>query len=191
MKYYVRQIAQWIASFLCMFILGNVICFFFYRPSIDVPRNNGANNGFWMPNMKGWYTKEGAGVICADSNGYPNPELPRAEGYYVLAGSSHTEAVYLLPGQRYSDLVNERLGGNSLHVYNIAHGGFVFSDILGRLDGMAYEFPDAGGLIIETFTVDLDEAALDEINNQAGPGETDPQTVFNYYDAGGRDFGSE
>lgn len=168
-KPYLKQIIQWCVSIAAAMFIMNLICFAFYDPCQELIRTQGATTGFLLPDSKGVYGLEGYCIANIDENGYVNRDLPKADSYYVVAGASHTEGLFLPLKLRYSDRLNAMLGeDNELHVYNIGRSGNFFSIVLQHLDGILGEFPDAKGIIIETDTLTYDTKALYDSQMQTG-----------------------
>lgn len=174
-KYIFKQMIGWgVAVLLALFIM-NLITFVFYDPCQELTREHGATTGLLLPDSRGVYGLEGYCIANIDDNGYVNRDLPRASSYYVVAGASHTEGLFLPLNLRYSDRLNDMLGSdNELRIYNIGRSGNFFSIVLQHLDGILGEFPDAEGIIIETDTLTYDTKALFDSQVQAGydPSET-------------------
>ncbi len=174
-KPYIKQIIQWCAAVAASLFIMNLLSFAFYDPCQELIRTQGSTTGFLLPGSKGVYGLEGYCIANIDENGYVNRDLPRASSYYVVAGASHTEGLFLPLKLRYSDRLNAMLGpDDELRVYNIGRSGNFFSVVLQHLDGILGEFPDAKGIIIETDTLTYDTKALYDSMAQVGydPNET-------------------
>ena len=164
-KYYTRQIAQWILAILAALFIMNLLAFTFYNPCQELLRSQGSTTGFLLPDSKGVYGLEGYCIANIDDNGYVNRNLPRASSYYLVAGASHTEGLFIPLKYRYSDMLNGMLGyDNELAVYNIGRSSNYFSVILQHLDGV----------FIETDSLAYDTKALYDSTIQTGydPSET-------------------
>ena len=170
-----KQIALWIAAFIIAVVICDLLCFLFYAPCQELTRSAGATTGFLLPDSHGVYGLEGYCIANIDSYGYVNRDLPRADDYYVVAGASHTEGLFIPEDRRYSDRLNDMLYNDGKnHVINIGKSGNYFSVVLQHLDGILGEFPDAKGLIIETDSLCYDSKALHDSMIQTGydPSET-------------------
>ena len=168
-KYFFKQIIGWGVALLLALFLMNLIAFTFYNPCQELVRDHGATTGLLLPDSMGVYGLEGYCIANIDDNGYVNRDLPRASSYYVVAGASHTEGLFLPLKLRYSDRLNDMLGqNNELRIYNIGRSGNFFSIVLQHLDGILGEFPDAQGIIIETDTLTYDTKALYDSQEQVG-----------------------
>lgn len=174
-KYHIKQTIQWIAAALAAIFIMNLITFAFYNPCQELIRSKGSTTGFLLPDSKGVYGLEGYCIANIDDRGYVNRSLPRTSSYYIVAGASHTEGLFIPLEYRYSDILNKMLGcDNELAVYNIGRSGNFFSVVLQHLDGIVNEFPDAKAYIIETDSLAYDTKALYDSTIQAGydPNET-------------------
>ncbi len=170
-----KQICGWAAAFLIAFVICDAVCFLFYDPCQELVRQHGATTGYLLPSSHGVYGLEGYCVANIDDKGYVNRDLPRSDEYYVVAGASHTEGLFISEDKRYSDLLNDALyDDGKIHVINIGKSGNYFSVVLQHLDGILGEFPDAKGIIIETDSLCYDTKALYDSMAQAGydPDET-------------------
>ncbi len=171
----IKQLIQWgVALLLALFVM-NIITFAFYDPCQELVRGSGSTTGYLFPMSKGVYGLEGYCIANIDENGYVNRNLKRSDSYYVVAGSSHTEGLFIPLNLRYSDLLNDMLGGgDELKVYNIGRSDNFFSVVLQHLDGILGEFPDAQAIIIETDSLAYDTKALYDSTVQTGydPSET-------------------
>jgi hypothetical protein len=164
-----KQIAGWACAILIALFIMNLLTFAFYNPCQELIRTGGSTTGFLLPDSKGVYGLEGYCIANIDSNGYVNRNLPRSDSYYIVAGASHTEGLFIPLKYRYSDILNDKFtDGKELKVYNIARSGNFFSIVLQHLDGILNEFPDAEAIIIETDTLTYDTKALYDSTIQAG-----------------------
>lgn len=172
---FLKQIAGWLAAFMIAAFICNAVCFLFYDPCQELTRAHGATTGYLLPDSHGVYGLEGYCLASVDDRGYVNRDIPRADDYYVAAGASHTEGLFIPLDRRYSDVLNDKLfDDGKLHIINIGKSGNYFSVVLQHLDGILGEFPDAKGIIIETDSLCYDTKALYDSMAQAGydPAET-------------------
>lgn len=170
-----KKIAGWAVAALAAAFICNLACFAFYDPCQELNRQHGATTGYLLPDSFGVYGLEGYCIANIDEYGYVNRDIPRSDEYYVVAGASHTEGLFISEDKRYSDLLNDMLyDDGKLHVINIGKSGNYFSVCLQHLDGILGEFPDAKGIIIETDSLAYDTKALYDSQIQAGydPDET-------------------
>jgi lysophospholipase L1-like esterase len=171
-----KQILSWAAAILIAFVICDLACFLFYDPCQELVRSRGSTTGYLLPDSRGVYGLEGYCVANVDGYGYVNRDMPRAEDdYWVVAGASHTEGLFLPLDERYSDVLNDSLyNDGKLHMINIGKSGNYFSVVLQHLDGILGEFPDAKGIIIETDSLCYDTKALYDSMVQYGynPDET-------------------
>ncbi|MBR6486870.1 MAG: hypothetical protein IKT17_09300, partial [Lachnospiraceae bacterium] len=164
-----KQILGWAGAVIIALFIMNLLTFAFYSPCQELVRTGGSTTGFLLPDSKGVYGLEGYCIANIDSNGYVNRSLPRSDSYYIVAGASHTEGLFIPLKYRYSDILNDKLtDGDELKVYNIGRSGNFFSIVLQHLDGIINEFPDAEGIIIETDTLTYDTKALYDSTIQTG-----------------------
>ena len=171
----IKQISGWAVALFIAVLICDIACFAFYDPCQELSRSQGATTGFLLPNSHGVYGLEGYCVANIDENGYVNHDMERGDEYYVVAGASHTEGLFISEDKRYSDLLNDMLyNDGKLHVINIGKSGNYFSVVLQHLDGILGEFSDAKGIIIETDSLAYDTKALYDSQIQTGydPEET-------------------
>ncbi len=170
-----KQILMWLVAALTAVLICDLACFLFYDPCQELPRRMGSTTGYLLPDSFGVYGLEGYCIADIDNEGYVNRDLLRADDYYVVAGASHTEGLFIPEKDRYSDILNDMLyhdGKN--HMINIGKSGNYFSVVLQHLDGILGEFSDAKGIIIETDSLCYDTKALYDSMTQTGydPDET-------------------
>ncbi|MCR5687517.1 MAG: hypothetical protein K6G58_05810 [Lachnospiraceae bacterium] len=173
--YILKKLFGWLAAAVIAAAICNLSCFLFYDPCQELTRTKGSTTGYLLPDSHGVYGLEGYCRASVDSFGYVNRPLERSDEYYVAAGASHTEGLFIPEGLRYTDLLNDMLyDDGKLHIINIGKSGNYYSVVLQHLDGILGEFPDAKGLIIETDSLCYDTKALYDSMAQAGydPGET-------------------
>lgn len=178
-----KQTAGWIAAILIAAFICNTTCFAFYNPCQDIPRSQGSTTGYLLPESGGVYGLEGYCIAHVDENGYVNRDMERSDDYYVVAGASHTEGLFIPFKYRFSDRLNDILyDDDKLHFVNIGKSGNYFSVVLQHLDGILGEFPDAKGIIIETDSLAYDTKALYDSMIQAGydPDETASSILSQY-----------
>lgn len=165
----IRCISGWIAAAFIAVCILNTLCFAFYDPCQELTRQHGATTGYLLPDSHGVYGLEGYCIANIDSYGYVNRDMERADDYYIVAGASHTEGLFIPEKLRYSDRLNDMLyDDQKLHIINIGKSGNYFSVVLQHLDGILGEFPDAKGIIIETDSLAYDTKALYDSMIQAG-----------------------
>ncbi|MCR5508170.1 MAG: hypothetical protein K6F34_05735 [Lachnospiraceae bacterium] len=168
-KSVLKQFIQWCLAFIIAAGCLNIVCFAFYAPCQELVRTHGSTTGYLLPGSHGVYGLEGYCLAGIDPYGYVNKNLPRAGSYYLVAGASHTEGLFIPLKYRYSDVLNDMLGADDeLRVYNIGRSGNYFSVVLQHLDGILEEFPDAEALIIETDSLAYDSKALRDSMTQTG-----------------------
>ena len=148
----VKQILQWILAVAVVFLLLNLVCFFYYNPLNGFSMEKSVASVCYYPGDTAYDSSEGFGIVTADHNGFINQELPLREDYILVTGSSHTEAHYLPMELRYGDLLNEKICGENkeeLAVYNIGHIFNFYNDIISSLDAIFRVYPNPSALIIE------------------------------------------
>ena len=171
----IKQILSWTVAAVTAAAICDLLCFAVYDPCQELSREHGATTGYLLPGSSGVYGLEGYCRADIDDLGYVNRDLERSDEYYVVAGASHTEGLFIPEDMRYSDILNDTLyDDGKLHVINIGRSGNYFSVVLQHLDGILGEFPDAKGIIIETDSLAYDTKALYDSMTQAGydPNET-------------------
>ncbi len=149
-KRIIKETLWWLTAIICSIFILNLLTFTFYHPFHELKRTGGSTPGVMVPHQWGLYGTEGWAIHTIDSYGYPNPDLPRAQSYYCVTGTSHTEGFHVMNGERFCDILNKRMGDeHSLMFYNVAHSGYMFDDIVRHFSGLTGEFPDMDGVIME------------------------------------------
>ena len=177
LKKALKQILQWFAAIALVFLILNLLCFFYYNPLNGFAMEKAAANICYYPGDTAYDASEGYGVVTADHNGFINRELPLCEDYILVTGSSYTEGHNLLMGLRYTDLLNEKIMAgrdDELAVYNVGHIFNFYPDIISGLDGLFGMFPDPSVLIIEIPSTEYSAEELRASLHQRGydPEET-------------------
>lgn len=132
----------------------NGLCFGFYNPL-----HASLHTKYRLePNKTGIQITEGAGIPKSDSRGFVNDNLPLIEdGYVICMGSSQTVGFNVATDERYSDILNKKLGyTDKLGVYNVGYSGGKFEDMVHNFKEITEEFPNASLVVIETGPISLE-----------------------------------
>jgi hypothetical protein len=134
---------------------------------------------FWHPGTFRTNFKEGMGIYSVDANGYLNKNLPLEDKYTVVLGSSMTQAVNVMEGERYSDLLNTYLQKSSdrLAVYNVSRDNFLYPDIVKGFSALVSQFQDAERFVIEIGTVEFED--YEDSLNQTVYGDLSADEIVN------------
>lgn len=144
------EFAQWMVALAIAMLVCNMFTFVFYHPAIEVKTDNAATPGKMTPNAWCIYGNEGWGIEYIDQNGYVNENKPLEDKYILAVGSSQTEGFHTPVGQRWSDLLNQKLATNDkLKVYNIGHSGYFFPQMAKHFQAMCKEFPEMETIVME------------------------------------------
>lgn len=170
-----RQIGQWLAAAVAAVLICNVFLYGYHDPAAWIDRENGATYAIWRPGSRLIMGTEGRGVHRVDSRGYLNPDLPLAEQYTLVVGSSFTQGKEVAAGERFVDLLNAQLShGETLAVYSVSQDGFYFPDVVACFPALLEEFPGAQTVVIEIGSLSMSDEALIAAINRNGADE--PQT---------------
>lgn len=175
MRKFIKALLAGICSFLCV----NFLCVFYYSAPGDVYRNNGATESIRMPDSFYFNAEEGHGIIHFDRNGYNNMMGELESSYILVMGSSHMEAIYVSQEQNTAAELNYLLGGtdNRLRVYNIAHAGNPFPDIIEGFQAGIGEFPNSSAVVIEIYSTSY---PLDDLQKSLHQIEYQPSSGGEY-----------
>ncbi len=151
--------AQYFLAVVLSFFCANIIAFFYNHDAKFLFREGGPTKGVYAPGHFCFRSDEGLGFVYVDENGYTNKSSELAEGYILTYGKSHTNAVEVFPGKRYSDILNSLLADDErIKVYTVAQGGYTFGDLISGFKALISEFPESSAVIIEISCVgDLEE----------------------------------
>lgn len=170
---FLRQAGQWLAAAAIAMLLCNACLYGYHDPAAWIDRSNASTYAIWRPGSRIVMGTEGRGVHHVDSRGYLNPDLPLADGYTLVVGSSFTQGKEVAAGERFVDLLNGALSdGETLAVYSVSQDGFYFPDVVACFPALMAEFPDAETLIIEIGSVSFSDEALTAALNRQGVDET-------------------
>lgn len=153
----IKNFIQWILAIAIAFALANVLILpYWYTPGW-VSRDHGATPAIYHGNQIVINGYEGYGYSTVDSRGYLNENKPLADEVVLVLGCSHTKGIEVPLGQRYTDLLNDKLSGgddSKLYVYNMAIDGFYFPQIAQGFGAAMQEIPSARSVIIEIPTTE-------------------------------------
>lgn len=152
LKKYVRhQLTQWVAAMVIAVLLCNGALYAYHHPAAWIDRSGSATNGILNPNSVFLHGTEGRGRYIVDGKGYLNPDLPLAEEYTLVVGSSYVQGKEVEAGKRFVDLMNTALADSpeALAVYSVSQDGFLFPQMVKCFPALLQEFPDAQTIILE------------------------------------------
>lgn len=165
----VKQIAEWIVSFIIAFFFVNLFCFAYERPVAWIDRTSGVTSGVRRPNAVLIHGTEGYGMTKLDANGFANVNKLLQEEYVLVMGSSHTQGKEVGTNKNFTTILNNYLvGSNSekLAVYNVASDGNFLPSILKRFSAGIEEFDNAKTVVIEISKTDFLPEALAHASEQ-------------------------
>ncbi len=89
-------------------------------------------------------------------------------GYIITVGASYTQGKEVHRGQRFSDLLNIKMGGDeeNLKVYNVSQDGFYFPNIVKSFAALIQEFPKSKCIVIEIGRTEFDPKELENALTQ-------------------------
>lgn len=168
MKAFVKQILQWLIAGSLAILVCNILLFLYHRPTGWIDRTDSATAAIWSPGTTLVNGMEGNGIYSVDAKGYLNDNLPLAEEYTLVIGSSHVQGKEVPFGLRYSDLLNDMLSGSNseLAVYNCSQDGFYLPDIIEHFYAITQEFPNADNIVIDLGKTDFSVEELENALNQ-------------------------
>lgn len=175
-KYVFRQLLEWAAAMMIAVLLCNGALHLYHRPAAWINRSGSATNGILNPNSVTLQGTEGRGRHGVDGKGYLNFDLPLAEDYILVVGSSYVQGKEVKAGKRFTDLMNTTLAASpeELAVYTVSQDGFYFHNMVKGFQALLQEFPDAGTIILEVNANSYSAKALTEALEQHpfDPGQT-------------------
>lgn len=167
-EYVFRQLLEWAAAIMIAVLLCNGALHLYHRPAAWIDRSGSATNGILNPNSVTLQGTEGRGRHEVDGKGYLNPDLPLAEDYILVVGSSYVQGKEVRAGKRFPDLMNTALAASpeELAVYTVSQDGFYFHQMVKGFQALLQEFPDAGTIILEVNANSFSARALTEALQQ-------------------------
>ncbi|MBQ9610606.1 MAG: hypothetical protein IJV15_14330 [Lachnospiraceae bacterium] len=151
-----KNIIEWILALFISMMICNTVCVFYHKPAGWIERHNAYTSSIWNPNSTIVFGTEGYGINKVDSNGYVNKELPLIENSYVLiSGASHTQGLHVMPNERYSEILNRKLGYKAEYgVYNVSQDGQEFDEMISNFPALLEEFPNSRAIVFEIYRTD-------------------------------------
>lgn len=154
----IKNFIQWLLAIVVAFALANILILpYWYTPGW-VSRDQGATPAIYHANQMVINGYEGYGYANVDQRGYLNEDKPLADEVVLVLGCSHTKGIEVPMGQRYTDILNDKLSGgddSKLYVYNMAIDGFYLPQIVEGFQAALQEIPSAKTVIIEMPTTDF------------------------------------
>ena len=158
-----KPLFQWIAAILIAFMLANLLCLIYERPTgwFDTP--NGPSPAGWRPGSIIVHGTEGYGITKVDENGYLNPNSKLNESYILMMGSSHTQGKEIDSNKKYSVLVNDYFskGSDELYSYNIASDGNYLPTLIKHFRAALHAFPTPRAITIEISNTDFSTTEIE------------------------------
>lgn len=151
-----KKIIKIVAGVLAGLALLNLFCYWYYNPVGYLQDESRATDVIREPGLFTSRANEGFSWAVIDANGYNNREVPDAKGVYILMmGSSHTEGLYVMPGEDVSSQLSEQLAEHGVDgkVYNIGTSAHHLSRNVMNLDRALTRFEPSGYVVIETQSV--------------------------------------
>lgn len=147
----IARISHSIIALAIVFTIFNIIGMLYYHIPYWFDRSANATESIWRPHAFVLQAKEGLGLNYVDTNGYVNEDKPLSEdGYVLVMGSSHTQGKEVVSGQRFTDILNEKLGGKDcLKVYNMAIDGHFYDMLVDGFGAALQEFPNSDAIVLE------------------------------------------
>ena len=171
----IKPLFQWIAATLIAFILANLLCLIYERPTGWFETPNGPSPAGWRPGSVIVHGTEGYGITKVDENGYLNPSGKLNESYILMMGSSHTQGKELASNKKYSVLVNDHFSKDpdELYTYNIASDGNYLPTLIKHFHAALQAFPTPGAITIEISNTDFSTTEIENAMLQVEYDEDD------------------
>lgn len=161
MKKYFIQIIQWALAIVIASLIMNFALGFYNRTAGWINRNKGATLSIYNPNSSELQGVEGYGSVTIDNKGYINNKEIIDSDYVLAVGSSFTQGESVSDGERYTDLLNKKMGyKDKAYVYNVAQDGYYLPDILKGIHALISEFPKSKKIIMEIDKTSFSEKEL-------------------------------
>lgn len=153
---------KFIAAGFMACILLSVFIIFYNFTGIHIENPSNATDYIWEPNQFMTTMDEGYAWIQVDGNGYNNAYPAKGNADQVdilLMGSSHMEAVNVMPDKNTGYLLNKQLPG--LYTYNIGISGHTIYHCVNNIRDAVQEFAPKDYVIMETSGIEL---SVDSMN---------------------------
>ena len=136
--------------------LLDLFCFWYYNPAGYLQDESRATDVIREPGLFTSRANEGFSWAVIDENGYNNRQIPGEDGVFVLMmGSSHTEGLYVAPGDDVSSQLGARLRESGVDgmVYNIGTSAHHLARNISNLERALTRFEPSGYVVLETASV--------------------------------------
>lgn len=159
-KNFMKESVHWLGAIGVAVVIMNLVVGFYHSQGGWIDRDSASTLGIRIPGSLIIMGTEGRGVYRVDDRGYINDNLMLEEDYIIVVGASYTQGFEVRKGERFTDLLNERLRTSDelLKVYNVSQSAYYFPDIISGFSALTQEFPKASNIVIEIgttqFTVD-------------------------------------
>lgn len=148
-----KRAASVAAALLVALAALDLFCFWYYNPAEYEWDEYRATDTIREPGAFTSRAREGFAWATIDENGYNNAQVPGEDGVFVLMmGSSHTEGLYVMPGEDTSSLLADRLraGGVDGCVYNIGISAHTLMRNAANFERALDRFEPSGYVVLET-----------------------------------------
>ncbi len=147
-----KKILSGITVCIAAFAAVNLVCAAYSLDAKWINRDYGATSGIYQPDSFIVTADEGLGFVRTDSRGYVNPHECQEQDFILCFGNSHTNAVQVMPQERYAAILENLLEENGYgrnRVYCVAQGGSTLADLVGGFNALVGEFPGADAVVLQ------------------------------------------
>ena len=156
MKAWTKKGIKIVAAVVVGLALLDLFCFWYYNPAGYLQDESRATDVIREPGLFTSRANEGFSWAVIDENGYNNRQVTGEDGVFVLMmGSSHTEGLYVLPGDDVSSQLGVRLRESGVDgiVYNIGTSAHHLARNISNLERALTRFEPSGYVVIEAASV--------------------------------------
>ena len=165
-------IIKFVFSVVIAFILLNIVFLFYRTLPVHIPNESGATDYKWEKEALFIKATEGFSVGFTDNNGYLNSYSPVNNSIGTLImGSSHMEAINVMPNKNATYLLNGLLNKNDYdhYVYSIGISEHPFLRCTRNIENALIEFSPEKFVVIETANINFNEDSINQVLNNTYP----------------------
>lgn len=165
-----KKAAATLAGLLVALVALDLFCYGYYNPAGYEWDEYRATDTIREPGAFTARAREGFAWATIDDNGYNNAQVPGEDGVFVLMmGSSHTEGLYVKPGEDVSSQLHARLMERGLEgcVYNIGISAHTLMRNAANLERALSRFEPTGYVVLETQEVKFGKSSVEKALNDS------------------------
>lgn len=160
---FLKNITKFILSGLVAVVILCLVLVPYSLTPVHIENPDGNTDYIWPAHSRWCKMTEGISFGQFDAKGFNNTEVVESPDIVVL-GSSHAEAVNVLPEENFAALLGQKFEG-TYTTYNMGISGHFFLKVCKYLPKTTELVPDAKYIVIETSDIAFDKEDVDSLLN--------------------------